>query len=497
MAHDQATLDDLLAHGDWMRGLARRLLGDRDEADDLVQETWLNALRVPPARGQTLRPWIATVLLNLIRSRARSRARAQVRHEQLPAPEAAPTAEEVLAQRQTERALAQLLLALDEPYRRTILLRFHEGRSSADIARAEGIPEGTVRWRLKYGLDELRRRFTAGEDGRTRALGALIPLAGPSAPPALVPAAASWLGGVGLVKGVAISTASAVAVLAVVTVGVRHEPGRATLAGSKVAWTSGSGKTAGRRALAPNFFPLAPSDEATPLPSDDATPALAEGAQASLPVVPPPPTRIPITGVVRDSQGQVAAGVPVTLRKLAGAGVADHVTTTDAAGRFSHLLQSRGSFLLTAELNGEPAPRLMIDVRTDAGISIGSASPASLAMIDVSVDASPRRPAAGAAKALPGPRPAAALWCCREAYAAGDVVYGRACLKFGRWSDRGGCDLFGLKTELFCSGRVHGGLSTSDLSRTDRLDCDGRLLESSTVALGRRPPARRGDRPGR
>ena len=47
------------------------------------------------------------------------------------------------------------LLRLDEPYRTVILLRFYEGLSSAEISRREGIPAGTIRWRLKQGLKEL------------------------------------------------------------------------------------------------------------------------------------------------------------------------------------------------------------------------------------------------------------------------------------------------------------------------------------------------------
>src|SRR3954462_15817622 len=101
MERDQATLDDLLAHATWMQGLARRLLGDRDAADDVVQEAWLQALRVPPVRGRTLRPWIATVMLNLVRSRARRDSRTRKREQFFGSPDPAPVAEELLAQRQT------------------------------------------------------------------------------------------------------------------------------------------------------------------------------------------------------------------------------------------------------------------------------------------------------------------------------------------------------------------------------------------------------------
>ena len=48
------------------------------------------------------------------------------------------------------------LLPLHEPLRSTLLLRFFEGMSAADIARVQGIPAATVRSRLKDALDRIR-----------------------------------------------------------------------------------------------------------------------------------------------------------------------------------------------------------------------------------------------------------------------------------------------------------------------------------------------------
>ena len=41
-------LDDLLDHGSWLQALARNLVGDQATADDLVQETWVAAIKKPP-----------------------------------------------------------------------------------------------------------------------------------------------------------------------------------------------------------------------------------------------------------------------------------------------------------------------------------------------------------------------------------------------------------------------------------------------------------------
>ncbi|HEY1587504.1 MAG TPA: hypothetical protein VGH63_17525, partial [Polyangia bacterium] len=52
-----------------------------------------------------------------------------------------------------------------------------EGASAAEIARRDGVPAGTVRWRLKVALDQLRARLGREVD-RDRALRALVPIGG-------------------------------------------------------------------------------------------------------------------------------------------------------------------------------------------------------------------------------------------------------------------------------------------------------------------------------
>ena len=57
----------LLRHGDFVRALARSLIRDEHRAEDIAQETWLAALRRPPAtstRG-ALRSWLGVVARNL------------------------------------------------------------------------------------------------------------------------------------------------------------------------------------------------------------------------------------------------------------------------------------------------------------------------------------------------------------------------------------------------------------------------------------------------
>ena len=184
-------IDELLAHADWLRRLAAHVVRDAGGADDVVQETWLAALRAPPRRDRPAEPWLGEVLRNFARralrtERARSRREDQA---QAFAPTAAPSPEWLLERAQTQRLLVELVAALDEPYRATVLLRYYEGLSAAEIARAQGIPAGTVRWRLKEGLDRLRAALDARHAGDRRAWILLMtPLGRPRA-------SALWKGG--------------------------------------------------------------------------------------------------------------------------------------------------------------------------------------------------------------------------------------------------------------------------------------------------------------
>ncbi len=177
--------EDLLAHAAWVRGVAFALVRDAATADDLVQETWLAALRRPPEGGRPLRPWLAGVVRNLVRHRRRGEARRGQREEVVAerrSADALPTPDELAERLETQQRLTAHVNALDEPFRATVLLRYFEGLSAAEMARRDGVPAGTVRWRLKRALDLLRERLDAEYDGDRRAwVLALVPIATPDA----------------------------------------------------------------------------------------------------------------------------------------------------------------------------------------------------------------------------------------------------------------------------------------------------------------------------
>ncbi|MFT5286400.1 MAG: RNA polymerase sigma factor (sigma-70 family) [Planctomycetota bacterium] len=181
MSTDPTTFEpeQLLKHVRWMRALAQELVDDVHAAEDLVQDTWAAALRSEPDTNRPLRPWLGRVLRDFFRQRARGAGRRRAREI------AAFAADDELAPDQLlERAEAHALLAdevqhLTEPFRETVLLRYFEGLSAVEIANLRDVPSGTVRWRLKHGLDELRERLDARYDGdRTDWCRILAPIAG-------------------------------------------------------------------------------------------------------------------------------------------------------------------------------------------------------------------------------------------------------------------------------------------------------------------------------
>lgn len=186
-------IEELLAHRTWLAALARSLVADADEARELEQETWLAALLHPPSDRRNLRGWLARVAVHGARRRWRRRRFAGALDEGM-VPDRGATPAELAAEVEVARGLAAHVLALDEPFRTTVLLRYWHGLDASEIARREKVAAGTIRWRLKRALDELRARLQR-EHGSIRAWSLhLAPLARlPSRSALLVLAALGWL----------------------------------------------------------------------------------------------------------------------------------------------------------------------------------------------------------------------------------------------------------------------------------------------------------------
>ncbi|MEM7263808.1 MAG: sigma-70 family RNA polymerase sigma factor [Planctomycetota bacterium] len=140
----------------WLASLSRALLRGAHEADDLVQETVLAAIESPPPPEAPRRAWLAAVARRLAARRFRSESRRRKREHRAAYPESLPDSAELVARAEAAEKLTAAVQRLDDPFRRTILLRYLEGLNPEEIAHRDGKPVDTVRWRVRRGLELLR-----------------------------------------------------------------------------------------------------------------------------------------------------------------------------------------------------------------------------------------------------------------------------------------------------------------------------------------------------
>ncbi len=171
----------LLAHADWVRALARRLVSDVHAAEDLAQEALTTALESPPRHAQHLRGWFASVLRNLQRQRLRRPAPRAL--EDPESAECAPSAEEVVERAEAQQVVVEEVLALSEPYRSTLLLRYYACASPTEVAERLGLPLATITSRLTRAHALLRARLERRRGGLLAVLAPLLP----TSPPAPIP----------------------------------------------------------------------------------------------------------------------------------------------------------------------------------------------------------------------------------------------------------------------------------------------------------------------
>ena len=156
---------------------ALRLTRNRADAEDLVQDTVVKALRFSERfeRGTNLRAWLSTILHNTWRNRLRDTGREAVevdstRLEELESSAGSPstieTPEDLLLRNTLDADLRAALDELPEIFRQAVWMRDVEEFSYAEIARMLDVPIGTVMSRISRGrrmlLDLLRKtRATA------------------------------------------------------------------------------------------------------------------------------------------------------------------------------------------------------------------------------------------------------------------------------------------------------------------------------------------------
>ena len=148
-----------------LRRFALKLtLGDPHRAEDIIQETMLRAWRHPEivdGHEDTIMSWLLTVCRRVAIDmwRARTRHSDYVVEEHLAdSPSPTDCIDHAVTAMDVRAALAQL----KPEHRQVIVESYYLGRTVAEIAAHNGIPEGTVKSRCYYGLRQLERLLVAG-----------------------------------------------------------------------------------------------------------------------------------------------------------------------------------------------------------------------------------------------------------------------------------------------------------------------------------------------
>ena len=153
-----------------LRGLAYRLLGDRDRMDDALQEAYVRAFRaLPRFRGDArLSTWLFRITYNAcLDELARSRKAAHAPLDELAGQASVlPEPGDVLGSRSE---LGAVLAALSPEERAVVLLVDADGFDYGDAARILGVPVGTVASRLNRARASLRTALRPAAPERKRA----------------------------------------------------------------------------------------------------------------------------------------------------------------------------------------------------------------------------------------------------------------------------------------------------------------------------------------
>jgi RNA polymerase sigma-70 factor (ECF subfamily) len=155
---EQMTRALFAEHGRAMQHYAMRLLGDRELAEDVVQEALIRIWRHPEVltNGQgSVRGWLLTTVRNIVISWARARA---VRPREIPESPANPAAVDDHAAAVVASVAVHAALDTLTPEHRAVIEQLYlHGRDMEEVARVLDVPKGTVKSRAYYALRALRR----------------------------------------------------------------------------------------------------------------------------------------------------------------------------------------------------------------------------------------------------------------------------------------------------------------------------------------------------
>ena len=149
-------------------GLAYRILGDGAAAEDIVQDVflwvWNNTARIDSSRGN-----VESFLMTLIHRRSIDALRARARREALPVSPQLDVVDEAASdllgkvmESVTREEVARAMNELSAEQRHVIEQSYFEGLTQREISEIAGLPIGTVKSRMRLGMDRLRTAFGLG-----------------------------------------------------------------------------------------------------------------------------------------------------------------------------------------------------------------------------------------------------------------------------------------------------------------------------------------------
>jgi RNA polymerase sigma-70 factor (ECF subfamily) len=154
LKHERDVRDAYAAHAGELYGFAVRSLGDPGLAEEAVQETFVRAWRAgerfDPEIG-SLRTWLFAILRNVVIDLGRARA-VRPRVAEGGVEPAVEPIDEALLSWQVEEAMRRI----GDDHRRVLVETYYRGRPYAEVAAELGVPEGTIKSRVYYGLRALR-----------------------------------------------------------------------------------------------------------------------------------------------------------------------------------------------------------------------------------------------------------------------------------------------------------------------------------------------------
>lgn len=173
-ARDERAFNALVQHYERrVYGLVLRMLGNRQEAEDLAQEVFVQVFKaIDQFRGESkLSTWIYRIAINLCKNRSKYLQRRHANEQDdydafgdrapLSAAKGTTTGsiarpDDLLQGMQVERAVQLAISALEPEFREALVLRDVEDLSYEEIGQITGLPEGTVKSRIHRARAQLR-----------------------------------------------------------------------------------------------------------------------------------------------------------------------------------------------------------------------------------------------------------------------------------------------------------------------------------------------------